>query len=205
MENIYKKSIFEQLFESRKEDFEQGTYDTNKEIREIEEKVLEKEDNLTEYVKQFVPEDKFAEVIRLLNEIELAYGDQEFFWSHAYYNLGISDVVNFRNSIKKLKEKNAAKVDDNETFLDYSDSEFDEYIIENSDYTSEKYKELRNKYREITDKYPNVTAVYDDLEVRILSKEEMKALLELRQVELDMRSYENKICFKLGIKEIINF
>ena len=37
----------------------------------------------------------------------------------------------------------------------------------------------------------------------MLNKEEMKALVKLREIELEMSTYEMKLCFKLGMKEVI--
>ena len=33
----------------------------------------------------------------------------------------------------------------------------------------------------------------------------MKHLMELKEIDMEMRSDETKLCFKLGINEILNF
>lgn len=201
MKELFKKPIFEQLYDFRKEDFEQSTYEKDSELRKIENNVLEKEDTMTEYLKELISKENYSKIISMLRDIELAYGSQLEYWMHTYYNLGISDVINIRKTFEQLKEKEDYK---EQTFIDFSDADFNDYISRKSDFTSEQFKKLRKKYRQLGEKYPNIILVHEDLKPITLNKEEMKALVKLRRIELEMSGYELKLCFKLGMKEAIN-
>ena len=50
-----------------------------------------------------------------------------------------------------------------------------------------------------------VREVFEDLKPIVLNKEEMDALVELREIDIDMGCMEKELCFKLGMKEVINF
>lgn len=201
MKELFKKPIFEQLYDFRKEDFEQSTYEKDSELRKIENNVLEKEDTMTEYLKKLISEENHSKIISMLRDIELAYGSQLEYWIHTYYNLGILDVINIRKTFEQLKEKEDYK---EPTFIDFSDADFNDYISRKSDFTSEQFKKLRKKYRQLGEKYPNIILVHEDLKPTTLNKEEMKALVKLRRIELEMSGYELKLCFRLGMKEAIN-
>ena len=47
--------------------------------------------------------------------------------------------------------------------------------------------------------------MFEDLEFIELNKEEQKALIELRKIDVEMGDMEKDLCFKLGMKEVINF
>ena len=64
---------------------------------------------------------------------------------------------------------------------------------------------MQERYRKISEKYPNATEVFEDLEVIELNKEEQKALIELRKIDVEMGDMEKDLGFKLGIKEAMSF
>ena len=64
---------------------------------------------------------------------------------------------------------------------------------------------MQDRYRKISEKYPNATEVFEDLEFVELNKEEQKALIELRKIDVEMGDMEKDLCFKLGIKEATSF
>ena len=102
----------------------------------------------------------------------------------------------------KVEKKNQ------DTFLNYDNNNFSEWLEEQKQkytFNTDDYKELNKRYREISEKYPNATEVFEDLKPIILNKEEMKALLELRKIDIEMGYLEKDLCFKLGMKEVINF
>ena len=55
MKQIFNKSILEQLYAFRKEDFEQTVYDNNSKIKEIEFKVCELSENFINFLKDIIP------------------------------------------------------------------------------------------------------------------------------------------------------
>ncbi len=103
---------------------------------------------------------------------------------------------------------NQMEIKDNDTFLNYEANNFSDWLEEQKrKYTFEtkEYKELQEKYNEISEKYPNAIEVFEDLKPINLNKEEMKALVKLRKIDIDMGYMEKDLCFKLGMKEVLNF
>lgn len=148
MKELFNKPILDQMYEFRKDDFEQFMYQNNDRIKEGE--------------------------LHIRNEF-------------------------FENKLS-IKER--------DTFLNYEANNFSDWLEEQKrKYTFEtkEYKELQKSYNEISEKYPNAIEVFEDLEVIELNKEEMKALVELRKIDIDMGYMEKDLCFKLGMKEVINF
>ena len=66
-------------------------------------------------------------------------------------------------------------------------------------------KSIKNCKKDIGENYPNALKVFENLEPIILNKDEMKALINLREIDIEMGHMEKKLCFKLGMKEVINF
>ena len=126
------------------------------------------------------------------------------FWGLIYFKLGVSDGNKLANELSFNKDK----IKENGTFLNFESNNFSEwleeqkrkYVFENS-----SYKELLNRYRKISEKYPNATEVFEDFKPLALNKEETEALIELRIIDLGMADMEKDLCFKLGVKEVLNF
>ena len=55
MKELFYKPILDQMYESRKEDFEQTVYDNNSKIKEIEFKVCELSENFINFLKDIIP------------------------------------------------------------------------------------------------------------------------------------------------------
>lgn len=68
-----------------------------------------------------------------------------------------------------------------------------------------EYIELNKKIGKIKDDYPNVTAFIEDREVIKLTDEELQALLELEDLQVDRYMLEMRAIFKQGAKETILF
>lgn len=196
MENIFNKPILEQLYEFRKEDHDQNEFDGNNEIREIEDELLDI------YKKIIKDEKEWDKVFEKFREYELTFGEELNIWCKNHYMWGLNDMAKLKSEIKFITSKNCSE---DKTFIEFSPTDLDEYIIHKTDFNTEQYKKLRKKYNQIAEKYPNVISVMEDLKPITLTEQEMKGLIELRKVELDMRSLEVKLCFKLGMNEILNF
>lgn len=201
MESIFNKPILDQMYEFRMEDFEQEIYRKNDEIREIEGKICELGDEFLEILKNALPnEEDYQKALELMREYELSFGSEMSFWSKQYYKLGMNDMYKLRRELKQ----GIKPFEDNATFLDYTDAELTEYIQEKLDFKSEKYKKFSKMYDEIYNKYPRVIKVFEDSTPIVLNEEEMKALMQLKEQDTLLRDDEDKLCFKLGIKEILN-
>lgn len=205
MEELFNKPILDQMYEFRKEDFEQYVYDNNNKIKNIQFKISDLSEELMMLIKQTIPNQKeYKKVVKIINEYELQCSNEIEFWSLQYFKLGMLEREKIRNEFFK----NKIEIEENDTFLNYESNNFSEWLEEQKrKYTFEtkEYKELQKKYNEISEKYPNAIEVFEDLKAIKLNKEEMKALVELREIDIDMGYMEKHICFKLGMKEVINF
>lgn len=205
MEDLFNKPILDQMYYLRKEDFEKNVYKQNKEIQEIEQKIGELSKKFTAFLKKSIPNQKeFEEALNIFNVYELEYSSEIEFWGRTYFKLGMTDRAKIRNEFFE----NNAKINENDTFLNCEYNELPEWIEEQKRkyiLGTKEYKKLQKEYAEIREKYPNVIEVFECLNPIELNKEEMKALVNLREVDIDMGIIERNLCFKLGMKEVINF
>lgn len=203
MENIFNKPILEQLYEFRKEEHDQNEFDGNTEIREIEGKVSEIQDELMDIYKNIIKDKKeWDKVFGKFRDYELTFGEELNIWCKNHYMWGLNDMAKLKNEIKFIQSGECSR---DKTFIDFSPTDLDEYIQHKTDFNSKQYKELRKRYNEIAEKYPKVISVMEDLEPIVLNEDEMKKMVELREIELEWRSLELKLSFKMGMNEILNF
>lgn len=204
MEELFNKPILDQMYEFRKEDFEQSIYDNNAEIKEIENKVYDVSEEFNNFLKRVIPDPKDYHVaLEMFRNYELAYSDEIEFWNRTYFKLGMTDREKIRNEFFNNKLEN-----NEDTYFNHETNDISDWVEEQKrKYTfgTKEYKELQKRYNEIGEKYPNALEVFENLEPIILNKEEMKALINLREIDIDMGHMEKKLCFKLGMKEVINF
>ena len=80
--------------------------------------------------------------------------------------------------------------------------------------TDEKIYEIHNVYDSLgvykskeraLEVLDEIQRLIEDLKYMELNKEELKALIELRKIDVAMGDMEKDLCFKLGMKEVINF
>ncbi len=205
MEELLNKPILNQMYEYRKEDFEKCVYDSEKEIKDIESNVCDLEQELINFLEKVIQNKKdYDTAIEIFKKYDNTYSKQIEFWGCAYFKLGMIDREKIRNEFFEKK----MQLEETDTLLDSYNDDLSEYIEEQKrKYTFEtkEYKELRKKYSEIAEKYPNAVEVFEDMKPIELNKDEMKALCKLRDIDIEMGSMEKKLCFKLGMKEVINF
>lgn len=204
MEELFNKPILDQMYEFRKEDFEQSIYDNNAEIKEIENKVYDVSEEFNNFLKKVISDPKDYHIaLEMFRNYELAYSNEIEFWSRVYFKLGMTDREKIRNEFLNNKLEN-----DEDTYFNHETNDISDWVEEQKrKYTfgTKEYKELQKRYNEIGEKYPNALEVFENLEPIILNKDEMKALIDLREIDIDMGHMEKKLCFKLGMKEVINF
>lgn len=204
MLNYFDKTILEQMYEARAENFEMEVYKNQNEIKEIESKSLEILDELTKIIDENIKsKDTKNVILNKFKEYELQDAKQIPFWSKNYYKLGATDIYKLNTELNHSK-----KIKTNNTFFDYADDDLNEYI---EDYRFKYMKEnpdylkLKAERKKISEKYPNVLKLYEDFEPVMLTKEETKGLIKLIEIEMDIEVLENKMCFELGIREVLNF
>ena len=205
MKQIFNKSILEQLYAFRKEDFEQDVYNNNSEVKELELKMTELSENFVSYLKKVISnEDELNEVLKLFRNYESELSKETDFWGFIYFKLGVNDGIKLVNELSSVKEN----LKDNDTFFNYSNNVFSEWLEEQKrkySFKTIEYKELQKKYRIISEKYPNSTEVFENFKPIELNKKEISALIELRKIDVEMGDIEKNLCFKLGMKEAISF
>lgn len=205
MKQIFNKSILEQLYTFRKEDFEQDVYNNNREVKELELKMTELSENFVSYLKKVISnEDDLNKVLKLFRNYESESSKETDFWGLIYFKMGVNDGIKMSNEF--LSSKKNKKEDS--TFLNYENNNFSEWLEEQKrkySFETPLYKELQNKYRKISEKYPNVIEVFEDFKPMALNKEEIEALIELRMIDSEMADMEKDLYFKLGVKEVLNF
>lgn len=205
MEKLFNEPILDQMYEFRKEAFEQFAYSNNKKIKDGELHICELSENFVSYLERVISDkEQLAKAKKMFSNYELDYEKQIDLWNCTYFKLGMRDREKIRNEFfeNKLKTKEC------DTFLNNKKDEFSEWLEnQKNKYTFEtkEYKELQRKYNEISENYPNTIEVFEDLKPINLNIEEIKALIELRKIDIEMGNMEKDLCFKLGMKEIINF
>lgn len=200
LEEFLNMPILEQLYKVRKLPLEQFAYETSVEIKEIQEKIGISREKLCEFFKK-ISNNNYEDFIQKLNDFETEYGAEIYFWGKIFYKLGANDGY----KLKRAFSSGIEDLSEDKTFIEYSDAELDDYIEHKTDHSTEEYKKLKAEYNEIVNKYPRVLNVYSDLEPIALNEEEMQMLVKLRKIDMEMRALENKLCFKLGMNEILNF
>lgn len=205
MEELFNKPILDQMYDFRKDDFEQTIYDSNAEIKKIENKVCDLSGNFNNFLQKVIPNAKdYKKAMEMFSRYTLEYNNEMEFWNCTYFKLGMTDREKIRNEFFKSKLEKENK----DTYFNNETNDISDWVEEQKrkyTFRTEEYKELQRKYNEIGEKYPNVLEVFENLEPIVLNKEEMKALIDLRKIDIEMGHMEKKLCFKLGMKEVINF
>ena len=89
-------------------------------------------------------------------------------------------------------------------FLDEYYTDFYEYVDRNRVFKWMKKPEFQEINKQISDlklKYPKITAYIDEGEIEELTKEELKALRKVIDLNNKIEGLEEKEIFKLGMKE----
>ena len=204
MKEIFNKPILDQLYAFRKESFEQDLYNENGEIKKLELEITDLSEGFVNHLKNIITdENELKNTLKLFRNYELKSSEETDFWTLIYFKLGIIEGNKLSKEITPKKFIN----EDKDSFLNYNNNNFSEWLEEQKRkycFDTPEYKELQNRYRKISEKYPNATEVFEDLEFIELNKEELKALIELRRIDVEMGDMEKDLCFKLGIKEAMS-
>lgn len=83
---------------------------------------------------------------------------------------------------------------------EYLETKKREILKDNSE-----YKELNRRIDKIKTDYPNVRSFIEDNEVIKLSDEELQAVLDIADIQVDLNILEMRAIFKQGAKETVVF
>lgn len=196
-EELFNKSIFEELFDNQKNDFE--SYVTKKaqskeyyeDARILEEiKGIIGKSNLNIDIKQKISE-KFEEYERAeLKEYE--------FWVRKYFKLGIINGIRLKDELNKSDD----------TFFSNNSDGFTEYIEDiryNKIFKNEEYQKIKDEIGKYKEKYPRLITFFEDnTYIENITEEEQNAIFEVMSLIEKMFMLEEKEMFKMGMKEMRN-
>lgn len=141
MEELFNKPVLDQMYDFRKEDFEQTIYDNNAEIKEIESKVYEVSEKFNNFLKNVISDPKDYDVaLEMFRNYELTYSDEIEFWNRTYFKLGMTDREKIRNEFFNNKLEK-----DEDTYFNNETNDISEWVEEQKrKYTfgTKEYKEL---------------------------------------------------------------
>lgn len=196
-EELFNKTIFEELFENQKNDFE--SYVTKKtqskeyyeDARILEEiKGIIGKSNLDNDIKQKISK-KFEEYERA----ELAEYE---FWVRKYFKLGIINGIRLKDELNKSDD----------TFFSNNSDGFTEYIEDiryNKIFRNEEYQKIKDEIGKYKEKYPRLITFFEDnTYIENITEEEQKAIFEVMSLIEQMFMLEEKEMFKMGMKEMRN-
>ena len=123
MDEFFDKPIIEQMFSSRREDYEQSFFDNDKEVKDIDKNIVAKENDIDDFFKLFVKdEEKIKELNLLIIKYEMAMSDERDYWCLKYYKQGMIDMYKLLKEIGAMSviqpSKNENKAKKHSDFID---------------------------------------------------------------------------------------
>ena len=126
---------------------------------------------------------------------------QMCFFFFLYYKTGFIDAISLNKQIKE--EKIASNNSNNEDNIYNSVDDIWDYIDQqkyNNLKANNEYIKASKRLAEIKEKYPKVMNFYDNNKIAEFTQEEMKAILEIKEL-YDLRNMlESEEMFKIGVK-----
>ena len=160
------------------------------------------EDDLINFMKKFIKnEEDMQKLYEKINQFELYAMGQMCFWYKPYYKTGFIDAISLNKQIKE--EKIASNNSNNEDNIYNSVDDIWDYIDQqkyNNLKANNEYIKASKRLAEIKEKYPKVMNFYDNNKIAEFTQEEMKAILEIKEL-YDLRNMlESEEMFKIGVK-----
>ena len=200
MEELFENKILDDLYEIR----EGFITSYKKKYGELEEtkKAEQAEDELVNFMKKFIKdENTMKELFEKINKFEGYALDEMCFWHKPYYKLGFIDGMRLKKEIRggKIIENTS-----NDSIILQNINEISDYFEEQKYRNLKKNKEydkIRHKIEEIKNKYPRVREFFEDDKIEQLTKKEMKAILDITELQNDRAMYEADEMLKIGLRE----
>lgn len=189
MEDLYENKILDDLYEIR----EGFITSYKKKYGELEEtkKAEQAEDELVNFMKKFIKdENTMKELFEKINKFEGYALDEMCFWHKPYYKLGFIDGMRLK---KEIREGKIIENTSNDSIILQNINEISDYFEEQKYRNLKKNKEydkIRHKIEEIKNKYPRVREFFEDDKIEQLTKKEMKAILDITELQNDRAMYE---------------
>ena len=204
MDEFFEKPIIEQMYSSRREEYEQSIMDSNNETKKTERKLLEQEEIINKFLSKFIKSNEdMMNYNKLIQKYDSYWLDIQEFWNKQYYKQGMIDFYKLMTEIGVIADKNESKNKKLDDFLNYSSDDIVNYIYSDEEFKGKEMKELQTQYKAIGEKYPRILEVYEDNKPIQLTNEEMEQLIKLHNIDVDMQTLEIRIAFKKGIHEMM--
>ena len=201
MDEFFEKPIIEQMYSSRREEYEQSIMDSNNETKR---KLLEQEEIINKFLSKFIKSNEdMMNYNKLIQKYDSYWLDIQEFWNKQYYKQGMIDFYKLMTEIGVIADKNESKNKKLDDFLNYSSDDIVNYIYSDEEFKGKEMKELQTQYKAIGEKYPRILEVYEDNKPIQLTKEEIEQLIKLHNIDVDMQTLEMRIAFKKGIHEMM--
>lgn len=200
MEKLFENKILDDLYEIR----EGFITSYKKKYGELEEtkKAEQAEDELVNFMKKFIKdENTMKELFEKINKFEGYALDEMCFWHKPYYKLGFIDGMRLK---KEIREGKIIENTSNDSIILQNINEISDYFEEQKYRNLKKNKEydkIRHKIEEIKNKYPRVREFFEDDKIEQLTKKEMKAILDITELQNDRAMYEADEMLKIGLRE----
>ena len=208
MKNFFKRNILDEMYELKGDEFADNILkEMSKQKKELGSLAIE--EKLTEKIKEIVTdEEKQKEILDLLNKYELSTGDDDDFWNKMYYKLGAYDCARMSEVVKTEVKEEKKEIETKTVFFDEYSDDFYDYLNTNRVRMlkeNAEYKELEVKREKVKADNPNIRAIFEDKEAVQLTEDEVKAVLDMLEIEGDINTIETIENFKLGAREMLLF
>lgn len=160
------------------------------------------EEELVNFMKKFIKDEKdIKNLYGKLNKFELCAMGEMCFWYKPYYKIGFIDGISLKKQIKEEKSINNS----NEESIIYKNINEISDFFEEQKYKNlkqnEEYIKIAKEIEEIKRKFPKVRDFFENDEITDFSKEEMKSILKIIELNNDRAIYEADEMFKIGLRE----
>ena len=208
MKNFFKRNILDEMYELKGDEFaDKILKEMSKQKKELGSLAIE--EKLTEKIKEIVTdEEKQKEILDLLNKYELSTGDDDDFWNKMYYKLGAYDCARMSEVVKTEVKEEKKEIETKTVFFDEYSDDFYDYLNTNRVRMlkeNAEYKELEVKREKVKADNTNIRAIFEDKEAVQLTEDEVKAVLDMLEIEGDINTIETIENFKLGAREMLLF
>ncbi len=200
MRDLFESKILDNLYEIREEFF--ASYKKKYGQPKEEKKSEQAEDELINFIKKFIKdENTMKELFEKINKFEGYALDEMCFWHKPYYKLGFIDGMTLK---KEIKEGKIIENTSNDSIILQNINEISDYFEEQKCKNlkkNEEYNRIRYEIEEIIKKFPKVRKFFEDNEIEELTKEDMKAILDITKLQNDRAMYEANEMLKIGLQE----
>lgn len=201
MNKFLERSILDELYESKNDEFAQKIQEEMKE----ETKSFLAEEQLTNKIKEVIKDEQLQnEMLKKLNEYEMEVAKEHDFWNKMFYKLGVYNCTEMKEILlNKIDSKDNTKTffdEYTDDFLDYLETNRMKIVRENAE-----YKQLEDEISKIKAENPNVRTFLEEREAVPLTDVEQNAVLDILEIQGKMDNIEMKEVFKLGGREMFVF